>query len=68
MSIFPTYSDIGDQIEKKITGISIYESQIDRLFDGTQEMANAVRSYGKALGIVGDLDAPAERYWRSSRV
>ena len=68
VSIFPTYSDIGDQIEKKITGISIYESQIERLFDGTKEMANAVRGYGKALGLVGDLDAPAERYWRSSRV
>jgi LmbE family N-acetylglucosaminyl deacetylase len=68
VSIFPTYSDIGDQIEKKITGISIYESQIERLFDSTKEMANAVRGYGKVLGLVGDLDAPAERYWRSSRV
>ena len=68
VSLFPTYADIGDQIEKKITGINIYRSQIDRLFDGTREMANAVRAYGKTLGLVGDLDAPAERYWRSSRV
>jgi LmbE family N-acetylglucosaminyl deacetylase len=68
VSLFPTYSDIGDQIEKKITGITIYESQIDRLFDGKREMANAVRAYGKSLGIAGDVDAPAERYWRSSRV
>jgi hypothetical protein len=68
VSLFPTYSDIGDQIEKKITGITIYESQMNRLFDGTREMANAVRAYGKSLGIAGDVDAPAERYWRSSRV
>ena len=35
VSLFPAYADISDQIEKKITGISIYESQIERLFDGT---------------------------------
>jgi LmbE family N-acetylglucosaminyl deacetylase len=68
VSVFPTYADIGDQMEKKITGIRIYESQISRLFDSTREMAEAVRAYGKSLGIAGDLDAPAERYWRSSRV
>ena len=68
VSLFPAYADIGDQIEKKITGISIYESQISRLFDGTREMADAVRAYNKSLGIAGDIDAPAERYWRSSRV
>jgi LmbE family N-acetylglucosaminyl deacetylase len=68
VSLFPTYTDIGDQIEKKITGITIYESQLERLFDGTREMADAVRAYGKSLGIAGDIDAPSERYWRSSRV
>jgi LmbE family N-acetylglucosaminyl deacetylase len=68
VSVFPAFTDIGDQIEKKITGIRIYESQIERLFDGVREMATAVRAYNKSLGIAGDLDAPAERYWRTSRV
>jgi hypothetical protein len=68
VSLFPTYADIGDQIERKITGISLYESQIERLFESTREMAGLVRAYGKSLGIAGDLDAPTERYWRSSRV
>jgi len=68
VSLYPTYADIGDQIERKITGISIYESQIDRLFDDKRGMAKAVRAYGKSLGIAGDVDAPAERYWQSSRV
>jgi hypothetical protein len=68
VSVFPTYADISDQIERKITGIDIYQSQIERLFDGTREMANAVRSYGAALGLVGDVAGPAERYWRTSRV
>ena len=68
VSIFPTYADIGDQIERKITGISLYESQIDRLFDGTREMGDAVRAYGKAMGVMGGVDGPAERYWATSRV
>ncbi len=68
VSIFPTYADIGDQIERKITGISLYESQIDRLFDGPREMGDAVRAYGKAMGVLGGVDGPAERYWATSRV
>jgi LmbE family N-acetylglucosaminyl deacetylase len=68
VSIFPTYADIGDQIEHKVTGISLYASQIQRLFDGTREMGDAVRSYGKALGVTGGVDGPAERYWVTSRV
>ena len=39
VSINPEFADITDQIERKITGISLYESQIERLFDGTLEMA-----------------------------
>ncbi len=68
VSVFPTYADVGDQIERKITGISLYESQLERLFDDERAMADAVRAYGKSLGIVGNIDAPAERYWRTSRV
>ena len=68
VSIFPTYADVGDQIERKITGIGIYQSQIERLFDSTRDMADAVRAYGKSVGAVGDVDGPAERYWVTSRV
>jgi hypothetical protein len=68
VSLFPAFADIGDQIERKITGINIYESQIERLFDGTRAMADAIRSYGAALGAIGDVAGPAERYWRTSRV
>jgi LmbE family N-acetylglucosaminyl deacetylase len=68
VSIFPTYADIGDQIERKVTGISLYRSQLDRLFDGTREMGDAVRAYGKAMGVMGGIDGAAERYWVTSRV
>ena len=30
----PRYADIGDQMERKVRGISMYESQLDRLFGG----------------------------------
>jgi LmbE family N-acetylglucosaminyl deacetylase len=68
VSIFPTYADIGDQLERKITGIRIYESQISRLFDDTKEMANAVRVYAKTMAELGEVDGMAERYWVTSRV
>jgi LmbE family N-acetylglucosaminyl deacetylase len=68
ISIFPTYADVGDQIEKKITGIRIYESQMERLFDDTKSMADAVRKYAKTMAELGQIDGMAERYWVTSRV
>ena len=35
-------------------GINLYESQLERLFDGTKEMADAVRAYGRAIAELGD--------------
>ena len=68
VSIFPTYADISDQMERKITGIQMYESQMARLFDDTKAMANAVRAYGRMMGEYGEVDGAAERYWVTGRV
>ena len=68
VSIRPQYADITDQIERKIMGIDLYQSQMERLFDGTREMADAVRQYGKAMAGLGAVDGSAERYWASGRV
>ncbi|MEJ7747741.1 MAG: PIG-L family deacetylase [Candidatus Limnocylindrales bacterium] len=68
VSIFPTYADISDQIERKITGIRLYESQIERLFDDPKAMANATRAYGRAMAELGGVDGAAERYWVTGRV
>jgi LmbE family N-acetylglucosaminyl deacetylase len=68
VSIYPEFADISDQIERKITGISLYESQLERLFDGTREMASAVRSHGAVIAEMGGVDGSAERYWVSGRV
>ena len=68
VSVNPEYADITDSIETKIMGISLYESQIERLFDNKQQMANAVRSHGRVIAELGEVDGSAERYWVSGRV
>jgi LmbE family N-acetylglucosaminyl deacetylase len=68
VSLFPTYADISDQLERKITGIRMYQSQIERLFDDDKAMAGAVRAHGRTLAELGSLDTAAERYWVTSRV
>ena len=68
VSVIPQYADITDQLERKITGVRIYESQIDRLFEGTKEMASATRAYARTIAGLGDVDGAAERYWVTRRV
>ena len=68
VSIIPGYADITDQLERKIMGIGLYESQLERLFDSKREMADAVRTYGRAIAGIGEIDGSAERYWASDRV
>ena len=67
MSLTPTYADIADQVEYKVRGVSLYASQLDRLFGGGRHMADAVRRYGRAVGLLGGLDGAAERYWVTRR-
>jgi LmbE family N-acetylglucosaminyl deacetylase len=68
VSVIPTFADVTDQLERKIMGINLYQSQLDRLFDGTKAMADAVRGYGRAMAEVGEVDGAAERYWVTTRV
>jgi len=68
VSLRPVFADITDVLETKIMGISLYESQIERLFDSKREMANAVRSHGRVIAELGEVDGSAERYWVSGRV
>jgi LmbE family N-acetylglucosaminyl deacetylase len=63
----PRYADIGDQLERKVRGIAMYESQLDRLFGGEKAMAAGVRQHAQAVGTIGRVNGPAERYWHSYR-
>ena len=68
VTVNPEFADITDELEVKVMGISFYESQLQRLFDGTAAMANAVRSHGRIIAEIGGVDGSAERYWVSGRV
>ena len=59
----PEYADVSDQLERKITGIRLYESQLDRLFGGRREMADAVRGYGTRMAGLAGRSGASERYW-----
>ena len=68
VSLWPEFADISDQLERKITGIGLYASQLDRLFGGKRKMGDAVRSFGAKVGALGGLPGAAERYWSSVQV
>ena len=57
VSLFPTYADVTDVIEQKITGIAMYESQIDRLFESPKAMAVTLAS---VCSWLFDIPAPTE--------
>jgi LmbE family N-acetylglucosaminyl deacetylase len=63
VAIAPEYADITDQLERKVTGIAIYDSQMERLFGGTDDMARQVRAYGRKVALLGGGGGAAERYW-----
>jgi LmbE family N-acetylglucosaminyl deacetylase len=67
-ALAPEFADVTDQIERKITGIGLYASQLDRLFGGKLQMADAVRSFGRQVAALGEVDGFAERYWASERI
>ena len=67
LALVPGYADISDHLERKITGITLYESQINRLFGGTAQMADAVRGHGQKIGALGGVNGSAERYWAARR-
>ncbi len=61
----PRYAEINDQLERKVRGISIYESQLDRLFGSPAAMASAVRRHGATVAGQGGISGAAERYWQT---
>jgi LmbE family N-acetylglucosaminyl deacetylase len=63
--LVPRYAEVADQLERKVRGISLYESQLERLFGGAKPMASAVRRYANAVALQGGLSGSAERYWQT---
>jgi LmbE family N-acetylglucosaminyl deacetylase len=65
VALTPHYADIGEQLERKVQGILLYESQLDRLFGGSKAMASAVRQQAARVAALGRVGGSAERYWHS---
>jgi LmbE family N-acetylglucosaminyl deacetylase len=64
VSVIAEYADVSDQLERKIRGIAIYESQTERLFDSKTAMAEAVRGRARVVAELGAVpNGAAERYW-----
>lgn len=68
VSLSPEFAEIGDQLERKIRGIALYESQLEGLFGGLRPMAEAVRAFGLKVAELGGVPGFAERYWSTTRV
>ncbi len=68
VSLEGEFSDVSDVLERKIRGIALYESQMDRLFGGVPAMADAVRSFAARTAAMGSVpNGAAERYWVTTR-
>jgi len=64
LSVNPEFADVSDQLERKIRGISLYDSQLERLFLDRKAMGDAVRSYAAKVADIGGVSGgAAERYW-----
>ena len=68
VSLAAEFADVSDVLERKIRGIALYESQMDRLFGGVQPMAEAARAYAAQVAEIGGVaTGAAERYWVTTR-
>jgi LmbE family N-acetylglucosaminyl deacetylase len=68
LSVTAEFADVADQLERKIRGIALYESQIERLFTDRKAMAGAVRAYAAKVADLGGMTGgSAERYWATTR-
>jgi LmbE family N-acetylglucosaminyl deacetylase len=64
VSLQGEFADVSDVLERKIRAIALYESQMDRLFNGVKPMADAVRTYAARVAELGSVPTgAAERYW-----
>jgi LmbE family N-acetylglucosaminyl deacetylase len=64
VSLAADFADVSDMLERKIRGIALYESQMDRLFGGVKPMADATRAFAARVAEIGSVPGgAAERYW-----
>lgn len=61
------YSDITDVMERKQAGLSLYASQMPRLFESEQQMLDDLAGFHARTALAGGTNGYAERYWATVR-
>jgi LmbE family N-acetylglucosaminyl deacetylase len=62
------FADISEQLERKVAGLKVYASQVQRLFDSEQGMLDAVAGFAARTALAGGIGSgAAERYWSAVR-
>lgn len=61
------YADITDMFDRKAAGISLYASQIPRLFNSEQGLLDDLAGYHSRVAMAGGVNGFAERYWATVR-
>ncbi|MDP8903757.1 MAG: PIG-L family deacetylase [Chloroflexota bacterium] len=68
VGIGANYADITDMLDRKAAGISLYASQLGRLFESRQQMLDDLAGYHRRVALAGSISGFAERYWVTSRL
>jgi LmbE family N-acetylglucosaminyl deacetylase len=62
------FADISDQLERKVAGLRLYRTQVERLFESEQGMLDAVTGFAARIADAGGVGSgAAERYWNAVR-
>jgi LmbE family N-acetylglucosaminyl deacetylase len=57
------YADITEVMDRKVAGVKLYASQIERLFESEQGMLDDLAGYHARVALAGGVHGYAERYW-----
>ncbi len=68
VALTPEFADITETVERKIMGLTLYESQLERLFGGKDPMGDAVRGFGTRVAGLAGRSGFAERYWATAKL
>jgi LmbE family N-acetylglucosaminyl deacetylase len=66
VGIDASYADITDMLDRKAAAISLYASQIERLFESRQTMLDDLAGYHRRVALAGQVAGYAERYWATT--
>ena len=66
-SLQPRFSDIGATLERKAAGLTLYASQVARLFASEQGMRDDLAGYHARVALAGGRRGFAERTWTPVR-